>query len=342
MARNDQLIRQHRLLQILERNRYGYTLEELAAELTQELGLTDLSTRSVRRDLNALQSAGFDLKTDIKGDDRTASRKVWKLGPRFRNPLKITVSATELLALSMGRDLLLPLAGTPYWSAIEAFWNNLRSVLPEAVWDHYAESRRLLSVRGIPVKSYAKHEGMLTGLQRAIQQHRVTEIEYQSLGKTATTRRIEPYGIIFYHPSIYVVAGLPDAPPGTARIRHLKLDRFKKATVLDERFTPPENFDLADHFRASLGIFSSEDAKTYKIRVSAYAAPWVREDPWHPDQKIVDKPDGSLELSVPAAHDMDIIPKLLALGPEAELLSPKESRQAVAEMVRRMNAAYGK
>ena len=58
MARNEQLIRQHRLLQILERTRFGYTLLELRDALRDELGLTSLHTRTIRRDIDALQAAG--------------------------------------------------------------------------------------------------------------------------------------------------------------------------------------------------------------------------------------------------------------------------------------------
>ncbi len=93
MARNEQLIRQHNLLQILERFRFGRTLTELRDELVEELGLTSLHTRSVRRDLEALQAAGIDL-----GVHEAARGRVWKLGPRFRGSHKITASASELLA----------------------------------------------------------------------------------------------------------------------------------------------------------------------------------------------------------------------------------------------------
>ena len=55
MARNDQLIRQHKLLQILERTRFGYTLNELRDALIDELGLSSLHTRTLRRDIEALQ-----------------------------------------------------------------------------------------------------------------------------------------------------------------------------------------------------------------------------------------------------------------------------------------------
>ena len=53
MARNEQLIRQHKILQILERVRYGKTLQELQADIVEELGLKSLHTRTLRRDLEA-------------------------------------------------------------------------------------------------------------------------------------------------------------------------------------------------------------------------------------------------------------------------------------------------
>ena len=61
MARNEQLIRQHKILQILERVRYGKTLKELSDDLIEELGLASIHQRTVRRDLEALQAAGIDV-----------------------------------------------------------------------------------------------------------------------------------------------------------------------------------------------------------------------------------------------------------------------------------------
>ena len=41
-----------------------------------------------------------------------------------------------------------------------------------------------------------------------------------------------------------------------------------------------------------------------------------------------------------AAHDLEIIPRVLALGGEAEVLSPKSCRQAIAETIQKMAAYY--
>ena len=336
MARNEQLIRQHKILQILERYRFGRTLDEIRDELVSDLGLQSLHTRSVRRDIEALQAAGIHI------EDETVQRgRVWKLGAGGRGTYKISASATELIALSLGRDLLYPLAGTPFWLGIESFWNKMRDELPESVWQHYEKYRQALFVLGTPAKSYRQHQGILKTLNRAILEHRVVEIKYRPIGKPASTRRIEPYAIVFYHSSLYIIAAACEIEDRTERLRHWKLDRFLAATALDEWFKPPEDFDLESYLGQAVGIFAgSRQPREYRIRISAYAAPWVLEDPWQPEQKVVTQEDGSVIITVCAAHDLEVIPRVLALGAEAEILEPTTCREAVAEMVRKMNDIY--
>ena len=335
MARNEQLIRQHKLLQILERYRFGRTLSEIRDELVEELGLSSLHTRSVRRDVEALQAAGFDVVSS-----ETDRGRVWKLGPRFKGAHKIAASATELMALSLGRDLMHPLAGTPFWLGIESFWNKIQESLPDGVWAHYTKYRKILHVLGMPAKSYEKHQGMLKTINRAILEHRVLEIEYQRLGQAhAAKRKIHPYGVAFYQSSLYVVADAEEALDEENPVRHLKLDRFRKATALDEWFKPRE-FNLEAHLQQSMGMFAGRKTRKFKIKISAYAAPWVEEDPWHPEQEIKRHKDGSITLMVEAAHDLEVIPRVLALGTEAELVSPAASRKALADTVRGMAKHY--
>ncbi len=51
MPRNRQVVRELQMILALERSRYGATLQELAGEY-------GVSTRTIRRDLEALQEAG--------------------------------------------------------------------------------------------------------------------------------------------------------------------------------------------------------------------------------------------------------------------------------------------
>ena len=45
-------------------------------------------------------------------------------------------------------------------------------------------------------------------------------------------------------------------------------------------------------------------------------------------------------LTVPAHHDLEIIPRVLALGSEAEVLAPASCRQAIAAIVQQLAERY--
>lgn len=337
MARNEQLIRQHKILQILERYRYGCLLDEIRDALVDELGLSSLHSRTVRRDIESLQAVGFDIDVHDSGRGR-----VWKLGTSGRGAHKITVSSTELIALSLGRDLLLPLSGTPFWIGIESFWSKIKDLLPETTWDHYRKYRQVLYVTGLASKNYSTKEGILKSLNRAIHQHRIVEAAYQKPGQPSPSqRRLEPYGIVYHQASIYIVAAAAEMDASDPeRIRHWKLDRFKKAEVTDDYFKLPPDFDLEEHLGGSIGIFAAHQSLDFRIKISAVAASWVTEDPWHPRQQVEPQEDGSIILTVKAAHELEIIPRVLALGPEAEVLGPESCRQAIQARIQKMAAVY--
>lgn len=335
MARNEQLIRQHRILQLLEDSRFGKTLDEVREALVDDLGLNSLHERTVRRDIEALQAAGYDIITE------TIQRgKVWKMGRTDRGIHKISASATELIALSIGRDLLYPLVGTSYWQGIESFWNKVREELPDGVFEHYQRYRKTLCVFGTPSKKYERKEGILRTINRAINEHRVVEIEYQAIGKPASVRRIEPYGLAVYQSSLYVVAAAVEVTDRDQRLRHWKLDRFQRATALDEYFQVDPSINLESHLGKSIGIFSGEQTEQVCIRLGQRAAGWVREDPWHPEQDLTEDDQGRFLLTVPASHPRELLPKVLALGADAEVLEPASFREAITEAVARLAETY--
>ncbi|RPH81112.1 MAG: HTH domain-containing protein, partial [Planctomycetaceae bacterium] len=89
MARNEQLIRQHKIMQLLESSRFGRTLDELRDELVRDLGLSNLHERTVRRDVEALTAAGLDIRNETR-----ERGKVYLLGRVERGLHKISVSST--------------------------------------------------------------------------------------------------------------------------------------------------------------------------------------------------------------------------------------------------------
>ncbi|MEC7565877.1 MAG: WYL domain-containing transcriptional regulator [Planctomycetota bacterium] len=331
MARNEQLIRQHKLLQVLERTRFGSTLNELRDSLVDDLGLNSLHTRTLRRDVEALQAAGIDIITEEL--DRG---KVWKLGPQANKAYAITATATELVALSMGREMLAPLSGTFIGQGIHSFWNRVEEVVPPSVWQHYQRCRETLFITGTPAKNYNSHQGILKTLERCVIQRRWCAIEYESLQQSKRSRIIAPRAIVFYHSSLYVIADESSHPEMP---RHWKLDRISSADMSDEYFAASEE-DYHDYLESGIGIFANQGVTRYVIRLNATAAKWVAEEPWHLQQELAVQEDGSTLLRVPAHHDMEVIPRLLGLCANAELLEPLSCRRAVAQLLNDMTGVY--
>src|SRR5262249_61830973 len=105
---------------------------------------------------------------------------------------------------------------------------------------------------------------------------------------------------------------------------------FPKSTPLYSSFQKPADFDLEAHLGSGIGIFSGGKARDFKIRISRRGARWVLEAPWHADQKVEPQSDGSIILTVPAHHELEIIPRVLALLSQADLPAPPPCRQAIA------------
>ena len=122
MPRNDQVIRQWHLIRHLEATARGATLQELAEVLPADYRK---HLRTVRRDLEALEAAGFPLLTE-----RVEGRVVWKLLEGFRRVPALAFSPTELMALTFSRGLLRPLEGTQLQAALDSALAKAAAALP--------------------------------------------------------------------------------------------------------------------------------------------------------------------------------------------------------------------
>lgn len=336
MSRNEQLIRQQKILQILEASRFGKTEEDFVVELVSELGLDRLSRKTVRRDLEALQSAGYDIDVETS----QGKKNVWKAGPRLKNLPKIPVSVTELLALSVGKELLLPLVGTPYWQGLESLWQKMRGHLPPAVWKHFQKVRSWLIVRGGVAKAYVDKEGILSSLHRAMLQHRRVRMDYARAGENrATPRTIEPLALAVWQGHIYLLADQP-GDPARDEPRTFKLDRIRKVDVLDERFSPRGDFDAERLFEHSIGVFRGQEPARFRVQLDAELAAWAVETPFHPRQKVETHADGSLLITIDRAYPGEMIPRILGLGARAMVLEPLSCRDQIVAIAGQIERRY--
>src|SRR6185503_14548586 len=120
MPRNAEVIRQWTILREIERARgSGVTIDDLATQC----GVT---TRTIRRDLQALEEAGFPLYDDRSHDD---GRTRWRVNGQAFKGLAAGLTISELCALYFSRTLVESLAGTPFRDDVASAFDKLSSVL---------------------------------------------------------------------------------------------------------------------------------------------------------------------------------------------------------------------
>ena len=337
MSRNEQLIRQHKLLQLLEQTRIGRTLDELRERNGEGAG----PAVAARQDGQARPGSAAHRGLRHRKPAPAARQGVAAGTEGPRQAYRIQASVTELIALSIGRDLLYPLAGTPFWQAIETFWNKLKDELPASVWKHYEAYRQVLYVRGMPAKSYERQHGVLAhdppGDPRAAD--RAGRVSAAGPGPAAAEDRAVRGRVLSRQP-VHRRRGARTAAGRRSGFAISSSIAFCGQRPLDAFFQRPADFDLEAHLGQGIGIFSGGKARDFKIRISPRGARWVQEDPWHADQQVEPQADGGIVLTVPAHHDLEIIPRVLALGSEAEVLAPPSCRKAIAAIVRQMAERY--
>ena len=97
MPRNAEVIRQWTILREIEHARgSGATIDDLAA-------LCAVTTRTIRRDLQALEEAGFPLYDDRSSDD---GKTRWRMNGQAFKGLAAGLTVSELCALYFSRTLV--------------------------------------------------------------------------------------------------------------------------------------------------------------------------------------------------------------------------------------------
>jgi len=324
MARGDQLSRQWKIIQALIASRRGRSVPELAE-------MADCHVRTVYRDLEALQVAGFPVTTE-----RDGHRMIWSLLDPARHTLPIPLSLPELTALYFGRSLAGVLKGTVFYDALESLFTKIKSLLPADMLELLDRAQQSLAVTVAPAKAHAPYRAMIEVVSQAILQRRRLEVVYRAMhGRAETRRRVAPYRLLFFEGSFYILGhcGLRQD------IRVFALDRIRRLDLTDETFAAPEGLNIDEFLKSSFGVFHGPPARV-KIRFAKDIAGYITERAWHPSQKVSVRLDGSVIFEAEVAGTEEIKHWVLKWGAKAEVLAPLSLRDEVRQEAEQMVNTY--
>ena len=301
------------------------------AELSKALGVTE---RTIKRDISVLRSVQIPL-IESTGSHGTKRYRVEIDQSRMPH-----LNFEEVAALWLGRRFLDPLAGTGLWRAALQAFKKLEQIFPPSARDYLNKMATSIHQTAIGSSDYSQRSEWIDQLLFAIDERRVTTIEYHSL-KTEAPRSIviEPLGLIFHEGVLYLVAVSQEHQ----EIRHYKIDRLSGVDPSADQFVPPEAFELKQHLSGTLGVYaanSDEQIRTVRIRFAPEAARYIREHNWHESQQLESQADGSLICSLELASLREVESWVLSFGPRAEALEPPELREALINSLRQALGSY--
>jgi len=304
------------LLRTLGARRQGATLRELAGE-------TGVSSKTILRDLSLLRDLGFPL-IDESGDH---GRKHWKIENRAGIP-QLNFTLEEAAAFYLGRQFLEPLAGTYFFDGAQRAFQKIRATLGDAALRHLEKLAAAFYQKTHGWSDYSRQGELIDELVRAIEDHRLTVITYQSLRATepVTHYDIHPYALVWHKHALYLVGWSCDHNA----LRTFKVDRISAAEVQQLQFDRPTDFDAAKFLAGSFGIFQGDGpTQTVRIRFSPAASRVVSERNHHPSQRLAPQSDGTLIAEFELASFEELSSWVLSFGEHAEVVEPGELREQI-------------
>jgi len=288
------------------------------AELAQQ---EDCHPRTIWRDLAAIQEAGFPLYTERDGQK---SRWGFVAGYSFNLPVPFTV--TELMSLYFYRDILRIFKDTVFYESLDELFRKVKSTLPPESLSYLRRIEQTFHIGFKPFKDYSRFKEIIKQINEAVLKLRVIEMRYYSMSsKRETTRKVDPYKVWFFNGTLYLIGWCHVHD----EIRMFVLDRIKLLHVTDERFIPPDDFDLDAYMRDSFGVIRT-DVEKVVIKFHGSLDRYLKENIWHPSQVFEKDKDGSLLLTMEVGGLQEVMSWVMGFGGQAEVLEPAHLRKAVA------------
>jgi predicted DNA-binding transcriptional regulator YafY len=324
MPRNAEVIRQWTILRDLEASR-RLTIDDLAKR-------TGVTTRTIRRDLEALQTSGFPLY-----DEQIDGKRYWTLEAKaFRRLDDTGFTLAELSALYFSRTLVEVLAATPFQQDVAAAFDKLAAVLTPQMRQFLDRLPLVLQAKGAsprPADRRAVRE-VIARLLDATLHHRRASMTYFSMSSGREKEYlIEPYRLIYSPGGMYLLAFVPEY----AELRTFSVDRIRGVSLHEERFTPSEVPDAV--FAHSLGV-NEGPPEHIEIAFEPRIAPYIRERAWHSSQVIAERKDGGVVLALDVCNDWTLRSWILSFGPLARVLSPATLAAQIKDEIDRAGARY--
>ncbi|MFE0583334.1 helix-turn-helix transcriptional regulator [Streptomyces sp. NPDC058874] len=309
-----------------------------ARAIAEELGV---SVRTAYRDVERLQGAGIPVYAE---PGRAGG---YRLLDGYR---------TRLTGISEGEARALLFAGLPDAAAdlglaeeVSAARLKLLAALPAGPREEAARTAAVFHVDAPGWYREPERTPYLPLFVDATLTRRVVQVRYRRWrAPQEVSRRLHPYGLVLKSGVWYVVAATEDAAAPYPTTATYRVAQVLDATLGDERFDRPREFELGAYWASYLADFRARRyTGTATIRLSPRGRLRLPDNVAPEVVRAVDATatavggEGWVDAVVPTESTAHACGELLRLGADVEVVAPAELRRAMTDTVGSLARTYG-
>jgi len=291
----------------------------------------EVSVKTILRDIDFMKSR---MDAPIAYDSR---RRGYLYSEEHYALPALQVREGELFALLVAQKGLEQYRDTPVYESLASVFKRIEQSLPEQVSLDAAWLGARISI--LPEQHTRINHQVWETTLKALQQSRTVRISHCRPGAGACSEReVDPYHITRHQGEWYLIGFCRNR----REVRTFAISRIAAAQPTSRTFRVPDSFAFHEFRHASFGIIRGDRPCTVTMRFAATLAPYIREREWHPAQKIRERRDGGLTLSLPATDLIEVKRWILSWGPGVRVMAPRRLADGVAGDLAAALRAYGK
>jgi predicted DNA-binding transcriptional regulator YafY len=268
-------------------------------------------------------------------------RKYYRLKKRAAMPA-LSLTQGEINVLQMCKAFTEHLLGADFLKEASEAIDKSRAHLPadqRVPGKHFA----VLPFGGI---DYTAHQNTLRTLIRAMDERKVCKVTYRAAyDGRAKTFFIKPLKLFSHKDCLYLSTRTARHPERPYRAPDfdplLAVHRIVGIELTDRNFEYPRHYNFETRFNGDFGVIKDEPFEV-EVEFTGWAARFVSERVWSPDQRFTKRKDGTVRLKFKTSSEPETISWILSFSDGCRLLKPKWLLNEFRAVLGKISKKYAK
>jgi len=179
----------------------------------------------------------------------------------------------------------------------------------------------------------------LDRIYKSINKQQALSITYQSFtAKKARTFDFHPYLLKEYKNRWFVLGFLDEKQPDYM----LALDRIQKLEPSDSTYVRNRYYNIQKYYKDVIGVTVNKGLPVQEVRlfVNKISAPYVSTKPIHHSQKLIEKREDGIIISLQLRPNLELEQLILSYGGNIKVQYPEKLKQHVIKKLKKSLEAY--